>query len=109
MDYLFYIFPLINMATIPYLNYHTKPKNERDSQIELVFILFGVFCLPFIKNIKKIRLRLHLDDKREELRNLKFLQSSTIIISDIEKEICLLERKLKLININKYKLKINIW
>jgi len=74
------------------------------SQILFLFIFLGIFCLPFIKQIKKYRKRLYLEKRLDQLKTNKaftLFQEPKMKIEDIDKEIFSIERLLKLEKLKK--------
>lgn len=71
------------------------------SGILFLFVFLGIFCLPFIKQIKKYRRTLYLRKRLKELKEQPtFIMfnnpSKPITTNDIDKEIHSIERLLKL-------------
>jgi len=67
--------------------------------ILFLFIFLGVFCLPFMKQIKKYRKRLYLEKKLKVLKDfptLTIIQNPGLTKNKINKEILNIERLLKL-------------
>ena len=65
------------------------------SGILYLFIFFGVFTLPFMKQVKRLRRRLYLESRLKELRETDRLQCDGIPGRSKQKLINL-ERQLKL-------------
>lgn len=100
--------PIVNVIIAPYLDRYTRPNETNDeSGFGFILLFFGIFCLPFIKKIRKTRLIWYLENilenNKRKLRRLKYVHGYTddIEISKLEKEILLLERKLKLEKLKK--------
>lgn len=107
-DLTFYIFmslmviiPIINFIITPFLDNYTKP--DGDESIIISFLFFGIFLLPFKNKIKKSR---YLDYYNNELYILKRSYYIAKITSSeeikIKNKISKLERKIKLIHLNKF-------
>jgi len=60
-----------------------------------LFMFFGIFTLPFMKQIKKLRRKLYLENKLKELRRTVELKCDGIP-GRSEQELANLERMLKL-------------
>jgi len=91
-----------------YLDKKTKPKKcDIYDQIGVLFLFmfFGVFTLPFIEQVKRLRKRLYLKKMLNRLkyepRFLVYSSEPDLTYNDIEKEIFIIERYLKLQRIKK--------
>jgi hypothetical protein len=83
-----------------FLDSKTKYKNfdiYDQSQILFLFVFFGIFCLPFMKQIKQYRKRLYLKNRRKDLNNRSYIKYKESLTDDmIDEEIFNIERTLKL-------------
>ena len=114
MIFVLFFVPLVNFIIAPSLDKYTRPKNYLENDSEFLFLFFGIFCLTFLKKIKKSRLLFYLIDsyniKVKEYNKLKHDMKFPLNrrnfdyekeISKLENEMLKLDRKIKLIEIKK--------
>jgi len=103
--------PILNLIVAPILDRHTKPINDHsnDGGSAFLFLFFGIFCLPFVRSIRKSRLIDYLiekyNSKVQEFNKLVFVSgvyynsSTEIEIKNLKKEIRNLKIRIELVKL----------